>query len=376
MGLKPRGICGATFRSHFRLPALNTLAINALILAIGLIVVELIFGNWLHQNQLYKLNIPKGVTLSFDASGLYESAGEPVLYSRDENGLRGWYSSASEIDILTIGGSTTDQRFIAEGSTWQDVMASALSTAEKRISVVNAGLDGQSTYGHIKNFEWWFPNIPDLRPTYILCYIGVNDLFQDEANLYDKIGELRAMDQVKEFIKTRSALYYLYRTLRGHLKAVFVHGVEHGRIDFSDRAWTDQPVADNYEALAAEHLQKYTHRLEVLLSRIIELGAEPILVTQPSRQYRKTGGKVLGVKKVRSYNNARINGVDFYHLLDLMNETTLQTARVHGVKSIDLESELTFTNDDFYDYYHNTPSGARKIGLFLADKMRPMLSQK
>ena len=40
----------------------------------------------------------------------------------------------------------------------------------KDVYVVNAGVDGQSTVGHIKNFDWWFPNIPDLKVKYFLFY--------------------------------------------------------------------------------------------------------------------------------------------------------------------------------------------------------------
>jgi hypothetical protein len=36
---------------------------------------------------------------------------------------------------------------------------------------------------------------------------------------------------------------------------------------------------------------------------------------------------------------------------------------------VDLANELKFVPDDFYDLVHNTPQGARKIGLFLSAKL-------
>ena len=36
-------------------------------------------------------------------------------------------------------------------------------STEGRGLFANAGVDGQTTYGHIKSFESWFSAIPDLR---------------------------------------------------------------------------------------------------------------------------------------------------------------------------------------------------------------------
>ena len=36
---------------------------------------------------------------------------------------------------------------------------------------------------------------------------------------------------------------------------------------------------------------------------------------------------------------------------------------------LDLAAELRFEPGDFYDYEHNTPQGARKIGQWLAGKL-------
>ena len=37
-------------------------------------------------------------------------------------------------------------------------------------------IDGQSTIGHIWNFQNWLVNIKDLKPKAIIFYIGINDL--------------------------------------------------------------------------------------------------------------------------------------------------------------------------------------------------------
>ena len=41
--------------------------------------------------------------------------------------------------------------------------------------IINAGIAGQSTYGHIYNFQHWFPKLKDFSPKLYIFYIGIND---------------------------------------------------------------------------------------------------------------------------------------------------------------------------------------------------------
>ena len=136
-----------------------------LILA-GFVVLELLFGSWIgNRDPDVLLTKPRGIV---DAGGLYDDpSGTVVVYSRDEYGLRGPYHDISEIDVLTIGVSTTDQRYITDGRTWQDALSQAGVEAGHALQVANASVDGQTTYGHIKSFESWFSAIPDLRPSVV-----------------------------------------------------------------------------------------------------------------------------------------------------------------------------------------------------------------
>jgi lysophospholipase L1-like esterase len=126
-------------------------------------------------NRLNKLNLIRDVDLTYDVGGLYQTDNKQIRYKRDSYGLRGNYGTPGQIDILTVGGSTTDQRFISEGATWQDVLHHVFAAHGKTVHVANAGVDGQSTYGHIKDFDWWFPYIPNLKARYFLFYLGIND---------------------------------------------------------------------------------------------------------------------------------------------------------------------------------------------------------
>ena len=78
------------------------------ILALGLLLLEAIFGSWVRPNYVAQLNLPRGLRVSFDVTDLYIWKRSHVTYSRDEYGLRGSFENPSAIDILTVGGSTTD----------------------------------------------------------------------------------------------------------------------------------------------------------------------------------------------------------------------------------------------------------------------------
>jgi hypothetical protein len=136
----------------------RVLAFNIVLLGVGVIVLELVFGSWFHPNPIKRLNLVRDYQRHYDATLLYAGATD-IMYTRDEWGLRGRYPALNDIDIVTLGGSATDQRYISDGKTWQDVMAREFAREGRHVSVVNAGVDGQSTLGHIKDFDWWFPTI-------------------------------------------------------------------------------------------------------------------------------------------------------------------------------------------------------------------------
>src|SRR3954447_24926660 len=96
--------------------AFHTIAASNLALLVALTIgLELAFGNWFETfvppqsaivNRSYKYR-----------QELYHPYGD-VLYSRDKYGLRGTHEMVSEIELATVGGSTTDQHYITEGQTW------------------------------------------------------------------------------------------------------------------------------------------------------------------------------------------------------------------------------------------------------------------
>ena len=60
--------------------------------------------------------------VEFDVHGLYAAEGDSITSRRDQYGRRGEYGSLSSIDLLTVGGSTTDQRYLDDRAPCRDVI--------------------------------------------------------------------------------------------------------------------------------------------------------------------------------------------------------------------------------------------------------------
>lgn len=350
---------------------LKLVSVNSLVLVAGLLIVEMIFGNWINPDKSLRLNLLRDVELTFNLGNLYEADYQQVRYRRDKHGFRGVYGGTDQIDILTVGGSTTDQRYITEGATWQDILRREFLARGRTVNIANAGIDGQSSEGYIKNFEWWFPSIPNLRVKYFLFYIGVNDFFKDDSNEGSDLYRVVPI-YLKEQIKQKSALYHLYRTLEGMYTAN-VKEIRFHRLDFNRLEWTDQPKQTNHERLMHTRLELYVDRLRVLEEKVRGLGAASIYVSAPIRRCRQSNGKITGVaSRALTYNGLEINGVDQCLMMQLLNKRMLDFCRSNGGVCIDLAGELEFEDSDFYDFYHNSPKGTEKIAQYLYQKLEKL----
>ena len=94
-------------------------------------------------------NILRNFHYEFDIKGLYklrDSDETSVIYNRNKFGLRDDCSTTSNIDMLTIGGSTTDQRYVKLEDTFQKVLEERISEyIGRKVCVSNAGVDGHSS---------------------------------------------------------------------------------------------------------------------------------------------------------------------------------------------------------------------------------------
>ncbi|MBI4967874.1 MAG: SGNH/GDSL hydrolase family protein [Rhodospirillales bacterium] len=341
------------------------LAVNLGLLLAGALAVELVFGEWLGGDGLAALNVQRNIEIRYRADHLYPGGGA-IVYRRDRFGLRGDYGGdPSRIELLTIGGSTTNQIYLAEEKSWQAVLARALAEAGRPLIYANAAIDGQSTIGHLAAFERWFPKIPGLRPTWVLAYVGMNDILVEAGANADVLDRFPSF---QHHIRRKSALYRLGRTVSGWL-AANQGRMTHQKVDYERARWTDQPSRPDWPAHRAQALAAYKERLAALVAAIRKMGAQPILITQRHGDWRRREGRLEGLAE----SEGGLNGVDNAILLGLYNAVTIETGRALGATVVDLAGGLEFAPGDFYDHVHNTPQGAERIGRFLFAALKETL---
>ena len=345
---------------------LKIVGINlALLLAVA-VAAELIFGGWLAGPGYRTLNLPRNVARTFDVSTLYPGGGI-AAYTRDEHGLRGKYADLSKINVLTVGGSTTNQLYIDDAETWDAIMARLFVEAGRPRTVVNAGVDGQSTRGHLRLFDRWFPLIPGLKARYVLAYVGINDAYVDADIDSDTLQAADPLRRIRHLFANHSAIYGVYDIVRGMVRAdraKLIHGA--GRVD--RKTWVDWGPASPPPPPAPEKaadVAAYEKRLTDLVGRIRAFGAEPILATQPTAWFRVRDGRV----QVIAGDDGRPDPASYLSIAPF-NAATRKVAAATGAILLDVAAEVEFDDADFYDWIHSSPAGAAKIGRFMFEKLK------
>ncbi len=341
----------------------------ALLFEVGLRVKE--SGDVWSKTQ--DINLLRDVEYQYELNGLYESEINTVKYVRNEFGLRDDCASPQEIDILTIGGSTTDQRYVAFKDTFQSTLQKLLSEhSRKKVCVSNAGLDGHSTHGHIRAFQDWFPLIPNLKPQYVLLYIGINDANFNIGG--PNVGfDVNTAGSIKGFLKSLSlvrTLYPLYRFVRDGGGKQRLPYAGHNPTKPSDLDYTITELNDQTKAQSKIHAEAFRGRLKSILASITTMGASPVCVTQPHRFLRNIGGTAKGIPNVLGDG---FSGLDYDYSVKKLNAVMMDLC---GKKNtIDIHS-ANFEDRHFYDGVHTTGIGSQYLGKMIFSQMKEKILEQ
>lgn len=282
-------------------------------------------------------------------------------YKRDEFGFRGKRKKISDIDILTIGGSTTDERYLNLEDTWSEKLEFLFNKNEIDVDIVNAGIDGQSTIGHIWNFQNWFPKLNNFQTKYIIFYIGLNErLISEQISKYDNNFNLKdsnLKNKIIFYLKKNNGLTYrlyqlIYKKFFYYEKIPTSHVVrkpEYKKIKkkFKLQDWQKDKLKKNLFILT-----KYTK----------EMNAIPIFVSQKSLRGIIVNGE--------TYSN---NNFDIFNYEKQISQIIQEYCNDNAEIFIDLFNEIKFENNDFYDLIHTTPKGSEKISNYLFAKLNNII---
>jgi len=337
------------------------------LLLISLIfIIEIISGRYLSKNKLdcaylhcnanynYK-NRSRENTIKGDLSVFYQ-----INYKKDEYGFRGRRKSISDIDILTIGGSTTDEKFLNYKDTWSEQLEEKFKIVGKDIDVVNAGIDGQSSHGHIWSLKNWFPKIKGFKTKYIIFYMGINEnLKETSSNKHDlEIENSTIKAKIKFYIQRNNG--FLYKIYNIFAKKYYNLFMNQGY----------NPLYPEYsKILKKEFIPTYKQKsnLKKNLNHIVKLSkkidAIPIFVTQRTLFWKKENNQILIANNVKTYNKS------YYHFEKFVSDTIIEFCAEHNVLCIDVFNNVQFKLDDFFELAHTTHKGSQKIADFIFEKL-------
>lgn len=279
------------------------------------------------------------------------------------------------LTILTIGGSTTECLFLSDGKTWTDLMARAIATAAPGAWVNNAGLDGQSSYGHLillQNF------VVTLKPTLALFLVGANDVGLRQSTTYDSAltpepgrrGVVRAAAIfAADHSEVVSAGLNIYRAAHTRQR-----GFGHSEIDLetAEHLVLDDVVIDETIRQHLPYIEGFEQRLRQIVALCRASHIDPVLITQPAlfgEAIDPATGVALATVKVNGRGNGRLE----WSLLERYNDVTRRVAAGSKVLLIDAAREMPKDSRLFYDFLHYTNEGAAALGAIVARRLTPKL---
>jgi len=331
--------------------------INFSLTIILYIILEIVTGSLIYKSKLdcHYLQCNRTFIYKNDLTD-----NKKVIYSRDKYGFRGLRNSLDKIDLLIVGGSTTDQKFINLDDTWPELIEKRFKEIGKNIDVVNAGKGGQSTVGHIWNFSNWFNKIENFKTKYIIFFIGINDM---KLNTYKDIGiynygrhnEKTILGKLRLLLKDNNGITYkLVKLLYNKLYLSNKETVEYKIINQKNYQQIDKKII-----FEKEQKIYLLNNLKELARLTNEIKAIPIFITQKSLR-----GNII------NSNTVSINEFDYYHTEIEVAKIVINFCKKNNIFCIDLQKAIKFEYDDFYDLIHTNKKGTKKIADFIFSKLK------
>jgi len=345
---------------------IKLITINLITFFLLIILIELFFGYWFDKNNfgpymrehrlkkiLYKVN--------------YNQKNYEYTYLRNYNAFRGQDINPEHIKIIMIGGSTTDERYKPEKFTIVEQINQKLEKNNYKDKIINAGIEGQSTFGHLANFKYWFNKIEGLKPKFIIFYIGINDAIFFKNTKVDELtdGWIENPNSIERFvdnIKSRSIFYDLIR------KTKYKYYINKSKIVIYDLDYIQKRKKNknkyinyeeklkiyNYENLKimnTELIEKFKSNIDNLYKLTKNFGAEPIFINQSAQQG------------------------DWSEKLFILNNLLIFHCTKKGYYCIDLNKNLIGKDSYWWDGIHTTPEGSKEISNIIFPELFKILKK-
>ena len=300
----------------------------------------------------------------------YKNETYNYIYKRNYYGFRGKEMDPSEIEAVIIGGSTTDERYKPHKFTITANLNALLKNEGYNFEIINAGIEGQSTFGHIYNFKHWFSRLKDFSPKLFIFYIGINDYggWSENKKVEDNLGgdghvkNPEALEAFLDNIKSKSYVYDNLRRIKHKYyltsKIVKYDHKYYDEKDISTYKYTNYAEAlkihdiDHLKSKYKKIIDGYLHRVEILSSYVKSYGATAVFVNQV-----KNDG--LGDENMFILN---------YSLIEYCNKKKFYC--------IDLAQKMNGEMNYWFDGFHTTALGSKVVSEVIIEDLVKILKKE
>lgn len=305
-----------------------------------------------------------------------------VYIHRNSLGFRGEEPPpdfADRLTLVTVGGSTTECLALDDIKTWPHLLGKKLAKVFRPFWFNNAGLSGNSTYGHIVLMQDY---LTKLKPKVALFLVGINDIGLETSSDFDqrmtKKLSLRSLESFLSWASDFSEVAAAGLNLKRYFFPKVVLSVPDQEIDLTTLPrleLTPEQKLQILELHKAQYLPRYAARLQKLIDISQSQGIDIVFITQPA-VYDRLIDDVTGVDLGKIQVKPGINGELAWELLELYNETTRKVGRDKQILVIELARRLPKSSRLFYDTMHYTNEGAQQVADIIYNQLEPYLSRK
>ena len=198
---------------------LKIIFLNILFSLSIIFIIELLFGYWFDKNNFGQYMREHRMKKN-DYTLLLDGNTYNFTYERNYYGFIGEDLEPEDIKALFVGGSTADERYKPRNLSIVGNLNKRLSNKNINLKIVNAGIEGQSTLGHLNNFSTWFKKLENFNPKVIIFYVGINDFLANPDNLNEGnksdglISNPNKKEMISDYLKSSSIFYDLLRKIK------------------------------------------------------------------------------------------------------------------------------------------------------------------
>lgn len=342
--------------------------VNFLVFLIGILIIEIFFGHWFSSHNfgpyMREHRLKKNPTVLS-----YDNTQYNYIYKRNYHGFRGNEIDPSQIEAVIIGGSTTDERYKPYELTITSNLNSLLKKNGYNFNITNAGIEAQSTVGHIYNFRHWFPKLKNFSPKLYIFYIGINDygLGLVQNNEYYNLGidgHIKNPEAIEVFFDNLKSSSFFYDKIR-ILKQKYYSTSKMNVYDHDSyiKNLTDFEYINYKKALEIHDIKKlkvkhqkiisqYLNRVKILNNYVTKKNSTAVFINQVMADGHKL------------------------EKLFILNRSLIEYCKDVNMNCIDLAAKLDGKFNYWWDGIHTTGLGSKVIAEIIIDDLIKIIKQE